>query len=338
MKINTYHLSEDFDEIKLNTFLNKNSSNCYFQTPNFFRVCEKTINLKPLLLILYDNDEIKASLLSFIQYQINIPFFNYLSSRSIIWGGPIVEGDNKEYLEKILSFYNKKNRNKALYTQVRNVFNIDIYKEVFLKQSFVFEEHLNIIVDLKKEEDELWKDVHSKRRNEIRRATKEGTKFIFNNSYEALLKSYNILIDVYKRAKLPLPSFSHFESLLKLSDNKSGLRIATAVYNEKIIGCMLILICNNTIYDYYAGSYKSFYNKYPNDLIPWEIFKWGKENDFSYFDFGGAGKPNIPYGVRDYKKKFGGNFVNYGRFLKIHNKAIYLLAVFAFKLIQNIKK
>ena len=54
-------------------------------------------------------------------------------------------------------------------------------------------------------------------------------------------------------------------------------------------------------------------------MIPWEVFKWGKKNDFSIFDFGGAGKPNIPCGVRDYKKVWG-DFVNYGRFNNIHKK------------------
>ena len=34
--------------------------------------------------------------------------------------------------------------------------------------------------------------------------------------------------------------------------------------------------------------------------------------------FGGAGKPDKPYGVRDYKLKFGGQLVNWGRFEKVH--------------------
>ena len=101
---------------------------------------------------------------------------------------------------------------------------------------------------------------------------------------------------------------------------------------------MLVLVYNETIYDYYAGAYSSFYKKYPNHLIPWEVFKWGNKNDYLIFDFGGAGKPNIPYGVRDYKKKFGGDFVNYGRFTNIHKKNMYMIAKFGFLLWKKIKK
>ena len=100
---------------------------------------------------------------------------------------------------------------------------------------------------------------------------------------------------------------------------------------------MLALVYKNTIYDYYAGSLIEHYNKYPNDLIPWEVFKWGKNNGFTKFDFGGAGKPNIPYGVREYKKKFGGYFVNYGRYNKVHKKISYSLAKFMFWVWQKIK-
>jgi serine/alanine adding enzyme len=95
-------------------------------------------------------------------------------------------------------------------------------------------------------------------------------------------------------------------------------KIFLAMSEGKIIGTMYVLCFKDVMYDWYAGSFKAYYNKYPNDLIPWEAFLWGKMNGYKYFDFGGAGKPDIPYGVRDYKLKFGGELVNYGRFEKIH--------------------
>ncbi len=100
---------------------------------------------------------------------------------------------------------------------------------------------------------------------------------------------------------------------------------------------MLALSYKKCIFDNYAGSYLTHYNKYPNDLIPWEVFLWGKRNDYRVFDFGGAGKPDIPYGVREYKKKFGGEIVNYGRYEKIHSRFIYLMAKQGFKFWQKIK-
>ena len=84
-------------------------------------------------------------------------------------------------------------------------------------------------------------------------------------------------------------------------------------------------------------NYPEYYNKYPNDLIPWEVFLWGKEHGFELFDFGGAGKPNKPYSVRDYKLKFGGELVNYGRFEKVHKPLLMEMGKTGLKIWQKLK-
>jgi len=154
---------------------------------------------------------------------------------------------------------------------------------IFIENGFEFEDHLNIIINLNKSEDQLWKEVHSKRRNEIRRAKKEGTIFVVKNNMHDLQECYLILRSVYKRAKLPIPSFSYFENLYLNTTTNFGLRIFCAENQGEIIGCMLALVYQNRIYDYYAGAYKEYYKKYPNDLIPWEVFLYGKKNGFTFF-------------------------------------------------------
>ncbi len=77
------------------------------------------------------------------------------------------------------------------------------------------------------------------------------------------------------------------------------------------------------IYDWYAGADDSYLEYRPNDILSWSILKWGIKNNYEVFDFGGAGKPNVPYGVRDYKLKFGGELVNFGRFEIIHKPSVF---------------
>ena len=72
--------------------------------------------------------------------------------------------------------------------------------------------------------------------------------------------------------------------------------------------------------------FEKFKKLYPSVLATWTGLHFAKENKYSSFDFMGAGFPNIPYGVREFKSKFGGQLVNYGRFRKIHYKSIYYLA------------
>jgi serine/alanine adding enzyme len=110
------------------------------------------------------------------------------------------------------------------------------------------------------------------------------------------------------------------------------LKYFGAFWEGRLIGGICILCYRNTLVDWYAGSMRSYLKKYPNDLLPWEVFKWGNSRGFSEFDFGGAGKPDKEYGVRDYKKKFGGRFVNFGRFEKIHKRIMYSIVKTAFVL------
>lgn len=169
-------------------------------------------------------------------------------------------------------------------------------------------------------------------------AEKEGCTVVLNKNPEALTECYAILTEVYQRAKLPLPNYSHFDAIWQHTTDQIGLRLFTAMWEGQIIGCVLCLACGDTLYDYYAGAYSRYYSKYPNDLLPWAVIMWGKENGFSWFDFGGAGKPGVPYGVRDYKKKFGGSFVNHGRYEKNHYPALLAVANQLFTLWRAVKR
>lgn len=297
----------------------------YFQSPDFQKVCSSSKNLAPFYILAKEKGRLTGVLLAYRQVQTVLPGLSFLTSRNLILGGPVAQNSNPDIVQGLLKAYRVK-APKSLYTQIRNLYDTSSLRKNFEQIGFVYEEHLNILVDLTCPEDELWKNVHTKRRNEIRRAEREGCRVILNNSPESLAHCYTILMEVYQRAKLPLPHYSHFQALLRQATATSGLRIFTVLWEGQFIGCMLCLVHNNALYDYYAGSYSNFYSKYPNDLLPWEVFKWAKKNGFTYFDFGGAGKPNVPYGVREYKKKFGGQLVNYGRYEAIHFPLLFGLA------------
>jgi lipid II:glycine glycyltransferase (peptidoglycan interpeptide bridge formation enzyme) len=89
-----------------------------------------------------------------------------------------------------------------------------------------------------------------------------------------------------------------------------------ATYNDLIVGVLYLLTYKEMAYVWYAGSLPGYYEKHPNDILYWEAIKWSCRNGYKIFDFGGAGSPNEEYGVREFKKQFGGELVNYGRFEK----------------------
>lgn len=321
----------ELDHQRWSEFVYHHPRGSIFQAPEMYEVYKHTKNYEPFFFgVVSDTGEIHASMLAVVQREYG-KFIGKLTSRAVVWGGPLVKDDDKSICAMILGEYGKIMRKFAIYSQFRNLWLSDSLKHLFTKNLYVYEDHLNILVDLRKPEDVLWKEMHSKRRNEIRRALKEGTyvrELVFPSEIEVM---YDILREVYTNAKLPLADKSMFMAAFEILQPRGLSRYFGAFNNGNFIGVICLLTYKHVIYDWYAGSLRQYFCKYPNDVLPWEVFRWGKEQGFSVFDFGGAGKPDKEYGVRDYKKKFGGRIANFGRFRKIHQPVKYQLAKLGFK-------
>lgn len=319
------------------SFVEVHPQGTIFQTSHYFRIFEKQNAFKPVAVLLKDGAQNVTGVLSgIIQYQLPSPFKN-LSSRCIVIGGPLVLNNDADLLKIILESFDKLIRKKVIYTQFRNLFDINYGRSSFTDFKYTFTEHLNILVDITQPQEILWKDIHKQKRYEIRRAAREGLSFKPITTPDELESSYNLLSIIYKRIKLPIFPFQVFQNAFNLLLPKEMAVFWGAYLEGELVGTMYTLCYKGRIYDYFAGSKSIHYNKFPNSLIPWDVMQWGKSNKMTLFDWGGAGKPGIPYGVRDYKEKFGGKTVNYGRFEKIHKPLIFTMAKRAFNLYQRLK-
>ena len=332
-----YRIITEIDRAQWSDFVYRHPRGNIFQTPEMFDVFANTGGYEPLAAAAADDRGNIAGIVSAVVQKENPGVTGRLSARSIIWGGPLVKDDDPAVLDTLLNGYDRLIAPRAIYSQYRNLWDQEKTKTVFAHARYEYEEHLDILVDLNKSEKELWKEVNPRGRNKIRRAQKEGTAFKDLTGKINVMAFYDILDDVYRKAKLPLPGVSLFRSAADVLLEKKMIRFFAAVNNNKVIGTLIALCYKDTIYDWYAGSYREFYNKYPNDILPWNVFLWGKENGYTLFDFGGAGKPGEPYGVRDYKKKFGGTFVNFGRYEKIHKPILMKIARTGFRVWQKVK-
>ena len=109
-----------------------------------------------------------------------------------------------------------------------------------------------------------------------------------------------------------------------------------AKYENEYIGTRLVLTYNGVVYDWYTGAFKKFLRLYPNDLLVWQILRWGSEHGFRTFDFGGGGTPDdANAGWVQFKQRFGGIMVNYGRYTKIHQSRKLWFAEKAFALYRK---
>ena len=75
----------------------------------------------------------------------------------------------------------------------------------------------------------------------------------------------------------------------------------------------------------------------PPDLpLVWHALELGNRSGYRLFDFGGAGRPDEAYGVRDFKAKFGGELVNYGRNVRVHAPLRMQLSRMGYQLVRSL--
>ena len=72
--------------------------------------------------------------------------------------------------------------------------------------------------------------------------------------------------------------------------------------------------------------------QYPSALATYAPLEYAIKKNINSFDFLGAGSPEKDYGVREFKSRFGGELVEYGRFERIHKPLRMKIAKLGLKL------
>ena len=265
------------DKNKWAEFVSNHPNGNIFQTYEMFEVYENTKNYKPIFVAIINNNKIESFLLAVIQKE-NYGLLSFLTSRSIIIGGPLIKDNDLNSLNSLLIEYNKLIKKKAIYTQFRNLWEWKKEeKEVFCKNGFNYEEHLDILINIRKSEDELLKEMHKGRRKNIGRAERIPLTFSEIENSNDFEKCLVLIKQTYKRIKMPCPDLTLFNNASEILSNKFYLKKIIVKYQNEIIACRFILCYNKLIYDWYAGTNESHQDKYPNDFIVWKILQWAKE-------------------------------------------------------------
>ncbi|MBN1780746.1 GNAT family N-acetyltransferase [bacterium] len=149
---------------------------------------------------------------------------------------------------------------------------------------------------------------------------------------------YDILQKSYRHNCVPLADKSLFINAFRILHPKKMILFTLAKFKNEYIAASVDLLFKNTMYGWYGGFDRDYAKLLPNEMIMWHLLSWGAKNHYQWYDFGGAGQPEQKYGVRNFKAKFGGNLVNYGRYLNVHAPLRYCLGTVSYKILQKLSK
>jgi serine/alanine adding enzyme len=339
-----------------------------FQSPEMFEFLNKVPKFTPVFMAVKDeNDGLSGVLLAVIIKEMK-GMAGYFSSRTVIYGGPLIHPgvpDQDEVLLPLLHSLINQVRNHAIFIQFRNFRSQATGVKLFESSGFHLRDRLNLIVDTSSMEAVL-KNMSESRWRQVRKGLGIGrlgdwtvgrlddwavgrleevdghfAKIIKPDSLEQVREFYNILFDLYKyKVKKPLPPWEFFEQFYKISQEGRLGVILLVEYQAKIIGGILAPVTpGKTIYEWYVcGLDQQYKGVYPSVLATWAALDYAVKNNIPSFDFMGVGIPEREYGVRDFKARFGGKLVNYGRFARINNRVFYAVAEVGYNLLSVFKK
>ncbi len=255
----------------------------------------------------------------------------FFSRRAIIPGGLLLDKNiSPEAIKALLQALKKKLRHQAIYIEVRNYNDYAMFRLPIEESGFAYRKHLNIQLNTLPSNDIKNKLSASKRR-QLKRNEQAGLCCYLSRDKEDVKDFYNILSERYRqKVKKPLFPLAFFELLVQ----KPFARFWTVKLNEKNMGGIVCVDYRGAVlYEWFVcGADRNDQGVYPSLAATWAAVEYAHKEGFRYFDFMGAGKPDESYGVRDFKSRFGGQSVEYGRFIHVCKPGLFRLGSFVMRL------
>ena len=330
----------------------------WFQTQEAYEFYASMPELfKPFAIGLMNVGRLKCVCVGYVTEEKNA-LKQMFTRRAIIIGGPCFADDCTDeevtfLLRSLTHSLIHSFIHSPIYIETRNFNDYSRWKGAFAKAGFDYQPHLNFHVDCA---DKAAMDgkLSENRKRQIKKAIKSGIEIselsndgmsrdnslnephTLNDAEQEIKEWYDILLHLYKtRVKTPLFPLSFF---IEFYRQRLGKYLLVKFDGKVIGGIMCPILEGRCIYEWFVcGMDTEYRNQNPSVMATYAAMEYGNACGLARFDFMGAGKPNEPYGVREFKEKFGGEMVEHGRFLHVAEPIMYKIGVLGVKMVKKFK-
>ena len=213
----------------------------------------------------------------------------------------IGEGDFKPIMDEFYSKFEKWAISKNV---ISEFIRFDLYSQS--RENYIGEisyNNDNIVCDLRKGKELLWKEYKSKVRRNVRKANKSDVclKLDFNGgNVDDFLRIY---YSTMERRQAKAQYFFKKEFFNQIHNKLKGYFVYFyATKDDQIISADLVLISDHKIYTFLSATDSDAYQYRPNDFVKHHVIQWGADNNKDYYVLGGGYK--LSDSLFSYKKSF----------------------------------
>lgn len=166
------------------------------------------------------------------------------------------------------------------------------------------------VINLSLSEEDLWKNVHSKHRNVIKKAEKDGVIIECGRSQKLVEDYHNIDIDTWNRSNKDAAAVNHWKKLMETMGENCQIYIAY-LDGEPQSGAFFYY--NKQMCYYMYGANKNNPHIGSGNLLQWKAILDMKERGVKKYSFVGCriheDEDSKYHGIQRFKERFGGELV-----------------------------
>lgn len=189
----------------------------------------------------------------------------------------------------------------------------------------------SFILDISKSEEKLLSGMHQKTRYNVNLAARKGVQIVEDTSRQGLSEYLRLLHDTTKRQQFYAHNDAYFHSMFETLSKHSMIHIFKAMYEGTVLSVWIVFIFGSVLYYPYGASSREHREVMANNLLCWEVIKFGKAKGCTSFDMWGSLGPNPSrldpwYGFHKFKEGYGGQLVQFvGTYDLVLNPTMYTL-------------
>jgi len=226
------------------------------------------------------------------------------TKRWIVQGGPVVEND----VLMIDGLIRQARKAGCVYIEIRCFDDYSAYRKQLEEAGFTYMPHYDVVIDPSC-------PIPDAKMRQIRRAEEQGYIWRETTDERYIQAWYRKLRQLYWwKIHRPLPSLNWFKTMIL----DKGCKLLIVEHSHQITGGVLLAVEENKskAYEWYICG---------QVMSTWAAIDWCRQHGVKCFDTMGAGCPDVPYGVRDFKLQMGGELHEWGRYIYILKPRLYKL-------------